>query len=197
MYTRLLSALTTFFLLLFSALVDTKPMELPAIEVVPIKDSGTGRDYELYVKVPEDYDAASTKKHPVIYIVDARWNMEVISGAIEYFVADAILFGISWEMGAKAQQSRLRDYTPVKHPSEDFKSLTGEAERHIAFLKNDVINYVENNYQANPAKRSLYGYSLGGEFASYILLTQTQMFENYMIGSPSPHIAPVHLEIAI
>lgn len=153
--------------------------------MVPIKDSASGRDYELYIKLPEDYDAQSDQIHPVIYIADARWHIEIISGSIEYLVEDAILVGISWEKGIPAQQSRLRDYTPDQYTGDQYKHPTGQAREHLAFLKNDVFKHVESKYNADPDRRTYFGYSVSGTFGSYILLTQPETFKNYIIGSPA------------
>ena len=174
-------------LLFASHFVVAEPLKLPAIQVSPIQDSATGREYELYVKLPEDYDAKSEKTHPVIYIVDALWNMEVISGSIEYFVKDAILVGISWEKGMQPQRSRMRDYMPTKYTGDDYKHPTGQAHEHLAFIRNDVFKRIESQYKADPKRRTYYGFSVGGTFGTYILLTQTDSFKNYIIGSPSTY----------
>jgi len=173
-------------LLLFSAAVQAKPLQLPAIQVVSIEDSVKGRDYELYIKLPEDYNANTDKAHPVIYIVDALWHIEIISGSIEYLVKDAILVGVSWEKGISIQQSRMRDYMPNKYTGEDYKHPTGQAKEHLAFFQNDVFKYVESKYKTDPTRRTYFGYSVSGTFGSYILLTQPNTFRNYIIGSPAP-----------
>ena len=62
----------------FGASAQANPLNLPAIQVIPIEDSATGRNYELYVKLPEDYDPDSEQTHPVLYIADALWHIEII-----------------------------------------------------------------------------------------------------------------------
>jgi len=167
------------------ASVDAASLEIPAIQVVPIQDSETGRDYELYVKLPDDYDPEAGKAHPVIYIMDALWHIEIISGSIEYLVEDAILVGISWEKGLPPQRSRMRDYMPNEYQGEGFDHPTGKADEHLAFIRDDVIQYVESKYKADSSQRTLYGYSVSGTFGSYVLLTEPDLFKNYIIGSPA------------
>lgn len=173
------------FLGLACATANAKPLELPAIQVVDIEDSSTGREYELYIKLPEDYDPKGEKIHPVIYIADALWHIEIISGSIEYLVKDAILVGVSWEKGIPIQQSRMRDYTPNKYTGKNYQHPTGQAQVHLGFLKRDVFKYVESEFKADPAQRSYFGYSVSGTFGAYILLTQPDTFKNYMLGSPA------------
>ncbi len=168
------------------ATAEADPFQLPAIQVVPIEDSATGRNYELYIKLPGNYDATTKQLHPVVYIADARWHIEVISGSMEHLVHDAILVGISWEKGTPVQQSRMRDYTPDKYTGENYKHPTGQAREHFAFIRDDVFKYVESEYKIDHARRTYFGYSVSGTFGCYILLTRPQTFRNYIIGSPAP-----------
>ncbi len=172
--------------LLVGSTAKADSFQLPAIQVVPIKDSGTGRDYELYVKLPDSYDPSTDKSHPVIYIADARWHIEIISGSMEHLVEDAVLVGISWEKGIPIQQSRMRDYTPDKYTGENYNHPTGQALEHLAFIRDNVFKYVESEYKIDPTQRTYFGYSVSGTFGSYILLTQPNTFRNYIIGSPAP-----------
>lgn len=103
--------------------------------------------------MPEEYDPEGEKTHPVIYIADALWHIEIISGSIEYLVEDAILVGISWEREIPSQQSRMRDYTPNEYTGENYEHPTGKANEHLAFIQNDVFEHVESEYRADPTRR--------------------------------------------
>src|SRR5690606_5903539 len=110
-----------------------------------------------------------------------------------YLMEDVILVGISWqtdihenikkELGAHA--SRFRDYTISKSSNAEIqaKYKLGQASNHLAFIRNDVIKYIESNYRTDPENRSYFGYSAGGLFGAYILLTQPDTFRNYILGS--------------
>ena len=58
--------------------VEAEPLQLPAIQVLPVEDSASGRAFELYIKLPEDYDPGSDRKYPVLYGAEALWHIEVI-----------------------------------------------------------------------------------------------------------------------
>lgn len=180
-----LKVLTAGLLVFFSAKLCAEPLQIPAIQVVEIEDSGSKRPYELYVRLPEKYDKNCATPYPVIYITDALWSIEVIAGAVDYVLEDTILVGVSWDKNSTPQRSRVRDFSPTKYSKEDYKHPTGEAETHINFLKNDVFALVEKRYHADPKARTFFGYSMGGLFGSYILLTQPNLFANYLIGGPS------------
>ncbi|WP_417449210.1 alpha/beta hydrolase [Kordiimonas sp.] len=174
---------------------EARPYEMPRTEVIPIKDSNTGGQYELYIKLPEDYAKDANIKHPVVYTTDGAWHMEVLSGAAEYVLPNAIVVAISWQKESAEDfdgdtrpfLSRFRDYTilPRSNPEQQAKYKAGQAASHLAFIRDDVINYVEANYQTNPAERIYFGFSLGGAFGSYILFDKPDTFKHYVLGSPA------------
>ncbi|MBK1879454.1 alpha/beta hydrolase [Pelagicoccus mobilis] len=174
---------------------EPKAYELPRTQVVPIQDSELGREYELYIRLPEAYSSNSDKKHPVIYYTDAVWHIETLSAMADFLAQDSILVGISWqtniseerknELGAHA--SRFRDYRmrESSDPTTQAKMQFGQANKHLSFIRNDVIPYIESNYRTVPENRSYFGYSLGGQFGAYILLRQANTFKNYILGAPA------------
>ena len=100
--------------------IQHKRFEIPGIQVIPIRDTQSDRQYELYIKLPEGYSENNDVKYPVVYFTDAMWHIEILSGSIEYLVENAILVGISWEKDikdAEAHTSRFRDYSITKPAS--------------------------------------------------------------------------------
>lgn len=97
----------------------TSDFTLPKIQVLPIKDTQADRQYELYIKLPEGYSENKDEIYPVIYFTDALWQIELLSGAAEYLMEDAILVGISWQTDINEalikengeHVSRNRDYS--------------------------------------------------------------------------------------
>ncbi len=188
--------LISLFLLFYTNLSASEPesYEMPRTQVVPIQDSKSKGQYELYIKLPESYSKNSDKAYPVIYYTDAVWHIESLSASTEFILEDAILVGISWrkDIADDLQEqygehaSRFTDYSfwkkgNPKHP----KLVFGQANNHLAFIRNDAIKFVEKNYRTDPSNRSYFGYSLSGLFGAYILVTQPDTFKNYILGSPS------------
>ncbi|WP_422083134.1 alpha/beta hydrolase [Ulvibacterium sp.] len=178
-------------------MVESSYLELPRIQVIPIKDAKNDRQYELYIKLPEGYSENGDIKYPVLYFTDAMWHIEILSGSTEYIMKDAILVGISWQKDIEedvkqkygVHASRFEDYsfwrtTHPDHPKLQF----GQAGNHLDFIRNDVFNYIEKNYRTNPNNRSYFGYSLSGLFGAYIIMTQPDTFKNYILGSPSVQV---------
>lgn len=178
-----------------SQVVKGATLELPKIRVIPIKDTKNDKQYELFVKLPEGYSENRAIKYPVIYYTDAMWHVEMLSGSTEYMLEDVILVGISWQKEINEDLkkefgdhvSRYRDYSFSEHhnPEIQKKIKFGQAHKHLDFIRNDVITYVDNTYRTDTNSRTYFGYSMGGEFGAYILLSQPDTFNNYIIGSPS------------
>ncbi|MEM9495515.1 MAG: alpha/beta hydrolase-fold protein [Pseudomonadota bacterium] len=174
-----------------SAAADEPPAyEMPRTEVLPFRDAKADRQYELYVKLPEDYAENTDTHYPVIYTTDAVWHMEMLSGATEYLMPNVILVGISWQTDLGLEEafaSRFRDYTVVEYKDRDDQAQYqgGQASKHLVFIKDGVIPYVESKYRADPAQRTYFGYSLGGAFGAYVLLAAPDTFKNYVLGSPA------------
>ncbi len=173
--------------------IEGTSLVLPQIQVVPIKDTETARNYELYIELPEDYSENENKTYPVLYYTDAMWHLEMLSGSTEFMLEDVILVGISWQKDITedlkqqygAHASRFTDYSFWKKANPNHPKLKfGQAKNHLAFIRNEVIEYVNNNYRTDPDIRSYFGYSLSGAFGAYILLTQPDTFDNYILGSP-------------
>ncbi len=169
-------------------------LTLPKIQVEPIKDSQSNKQYELYIKLPENYSKHQDKTFPVIYFTDAIWHVELLSGATEFMMEDVILVGVSWQKDIPedlkqeygAHFSRYGDYsfkkrTNPKHPKIKF----GQANSHLRFIREDVFKYVESNYRTQPNNRTYFGFSAGGLFGTYALMAQPESFKNYILGSPS------------
>jgi len=151
-------------------------------------DPTSKRTYPLFIKLPKSYQKENDKKYPVIYLTDAWYAFQIVSGATRYpmnsnTMTEAIIVGISYSKGSKGDSSRVRDYTPTVDHS--WKKQTGNAHQHMEFIENSVFKYMEKNYRVDSTNNTFIGNSLGGLFGSYILLTKPQLFKNYILGSPS------------
>ena len=83
---------------------------------------------------------------------------------------------------------RSLSLTPTRVISDSQQSgpevRTGGADAFLAALTDEIIPWVESRYPASE-ERGLYGGSLGGLFATHVLLTAPDAFAYYLIGSPA------------
>ena len=60
----------------------------------------------------------------------------------------------------------------------------GNAEAFLAYVKNEVVPYIESNYRTLP-HRTAVGHSLSASFVIYTLLNEPELFDNYIAISPN------------
>lgn len=156
-----------------------------------VLEAQTGeRTYRLYVATPPGYDAPenASRRYPVIYLNDGELFFLAAAGGplLSYYnriLEETIIVGISYAAGEDAIASRQRDLTPVRDKS--FANDTGGAGDYLATLKSSIVPLVEATYRADPERRTLAGHSLGATFGVYVLLTEPNLFSNYILISPA------------
>jgi predicted alpha/beta superfamily hydrolase len=161
---------------------------IPGSAVRSVKSASTGRQMDLYLHLPSDYDREKSKKYPTLYILDAQWDfklMDSVLGGLVYdkYVPEMILVGITYS-GEKADYDSLRamDLTPV---AVGQVKGSGNAPNFLKFLKTELIPFVETNYRADPKRRALMGSSYGGLFTLYTLFSDPGLFSAYISASPA------------
>ena len=81
---------------------------------------------------------------------------------------------------------RSRDFTPTvdERWPEDAATMGG-ASLFLAFIRDELKPWVRDRYGVDPDDSTFFGDSLGGLFATYVLLSEPATFRRYGIGSPS------------
>jgi len=160
---------------------------MPDTEVRQLKSSETGRSYDIYVRLPSEY-AQNQKKYPVLYVLDGQWDFKLldsIQGGLLYdgFVPEMIIVGITYS-GDHPDYGALRamDYTPV---ADAYIPGSGDAPKFFAFLKEQLLPFIESNYRAEPSQRVLMGSSFGGTFTLYAMFSEPGLFSGYVAASPA------------
>jgi len=131
-----------------------------------------------YISTPDNYD--NTQAYPVLYVIDGNELFKLNSSAVNFltnrgFMPPTIVIVID------NSNHRDRDLTPTK---SDWSPTGGGAEKFLSFLTNELMPEIEKNYKTQPHK-TIYGSSLGGLFALYVLFNHPDKFDNYIAISPS------------
>jgi len=148
----------------------------------------TDRNYDLYIHIPSSYSQDTTRKYPVLYILDGQWDfklMDSVLGGLVYdkFVPEMLMVGITYS-GENPDYNTLRamDYTPVARP--DPKG-SGDGPKFLKFLKTELVPFIESNYRADSSRRLLQGSSYAGLFTLYALFSDAAFFSGYIAASPA------------
>ncbi len=162
---------------------DKKPFVLGITEQIKSQQLSETRTLNIYL--PEGYDK-DTAHYPVIYLLDGSANEDFIHvvGAVQFLtmiqaMPRTIVVGI-------ANVDRRRDFTfPTTIDSDKAAyPTTGSSAPFISFLGNELQPYIQNHYRTNSFK-TIIGQSLGGLLATEILLKHPELFNDYIIVSPS------------
>lgn len=163
-----------------------KPFVLGVIDEIQSKEMGEKRIVNIYL--PQGYNAADSVKYPVIYLVDGSADEDFIhvAGLLQFYnfdwinqVPKSILVGI-------ATVDRQRDFSfPSTHEDQVKRfPTTGHSDKFIAFIEKELQPFMASKYKASTDK-TLIGQSFGGLFATTVLLNKPELFNRYIIISPS------------
>jgi len=168
--------------------------ELPLSEVRSIHAESNNKDYELYIQLPAAYKN-STTSYPLIIVNDSRFAFPLASGAMQLMggqvVKEAIVVGVSYSKGDDSTISRTRDYTPTYAPIDPngyasaARKVSGHAKEYTAFLADQAVPFLQKTYRIDANNKVFVGHSFGGLLGSYILVNRPEIFDHYIIGSPS------------
>lgn len=190
---KIAAILIFLFFISFSARAQFKP-EISKKEGFTIGETLTFRsqildeDREINVYLPEGYAVNGSEKYPVIYLLDGSREEDFIhvAGLVQFgsfpwiqMLPKTILVGIS-------NVNRQRDFTfptTVAKDKIDFPA-TGSSEKFIRFMEQELQPFVNRQYHTNNSK-TIIGQSLGGLLATEILFKKPDLFDHYIIVSPS------------
>ncbi len=145
-------------------------------------------DRTINIYLPNSYHADSSQTYPVIYLLDGSLDEDFIHvvGNVQFcsfswinIIPETIVVGIS-------NIDRKKDFTypsTMEIDQEEFPT-SGGAVDFIQFISKELQPIIETNYNTNGTK-TLIGQSLGGLLATQILFEQPELFQNYIIVSPS------------
>lgn len=149
------------------------------------------KDYIITVALPKNYQRSS-KSYPVVFVLDGDANFtlttEIARPLMEVEgLSELIIVGIGYGIApgeAVWLARRERDFTPVRMVyREAFE--TGGAFKFLAFMKDELIPFVESNYRTIPEDRTIMGHSYGGLFVLYSLFRAPDIFNRYAAMSSS------------
>ena len=163
-----------------------RPFILGVIE--ELKSDVLGEKRVLNIYLPEGYQKADTTRYPVVYLLDGSANEDFIhiAGLYQFNsfpwvgrVPQSIVVGI-------ATVDRRRDFTFPTTIEKDRKTYqtAGRSANFISFIEKELQPFIERKFNVNSSK-TIIGQSLGGLLATEILFKKPQLFNQYIIVSPS------------
>lgn len=164
--------------------MQSNTLNIGVIENINSVELGENRTLNIYL--PEGYTADAKDEYPVIYLLDGSMNEDFIHivGVVQFLtmiekMPKSIVVGI-------ANVDRKRDFTfptTIEQDKKDFPT-TGSSVKFMNFIEKELQPFIQKNYKVT-ASKTIIGQSLGGLFATEVLLKKPSLFNNYIIISPS------------
>ena len=169
-------------------MMENKIKSLCIGEKIELQSEILNESRTINVYLPNGYSKDSLKIYPVIYLLDGSIEEDFIhiSGLVQFgsfswinMIPESIVVGIS-------NVDRKRDYTFPTNNSEHKKKFptSGQSESFINFIEKELQPLIEKQYRTD-SNKTIIGQSLGGLLATEILFKKPDLFDNYIIISPS------------
>lgn len=152
--------------------------------------------------------AGEAERFPVLYLTDGNLTFDVakgmshllqVSGQLRRYIVVGI--GYPGENPFAGNVLRCRDLTSVRRPPipglprtspiagvpglEDGASQWHGADPFLAFIRKELIPLIDRTYPTVPNDRAYAGYSMGGGLGLHALFSQPNLFNRYLLASPS------------
>lgn len=138
------------------------------------------------VFLPKDHGKEPTRRYETIYVLDGDWNAKLFVQTVDFleatgFMPPVIVVSVPNFFDDKGVNSRDHDLTPTPLPNEP---RSGGAPQFIAFLKSELIPYVNQHYPDN-GMNLIHGHSYGGLFLNDVIAIDPTIFDGYVILDPA------------
>jgi len=164
---------------------------LPGTEVHSLRSDHVGDDFKILVGQP----ASPGLRPPKVLFMGDPWANFGTAVEITRMLGETgdlpplLVVAVGYRVATLQDNYplRTRDFTPGVDVTtgHDDPTMIGGAPRFLAFLRDELLPWVEGRYDVDTNDSTFFGDSLGGLFATYVLLTEPDTFARYAIGSPS------------
>lgn len=147
------------------------------------------RGLHIYVREPGPVEWDGQGDLTTVYLLDGGGTLPVLAGQTHYLrlgeeIEPVLLVAISYGATTfKAGNWRSTDFTA---PSDE-REYWGGAATFQSMLRDELIPLVERMYPADPARRVIFGQSLGGQFVLFSALTDPRLFRAHIASNPALH----------
>lgn len=142
------------------------------------------RQIEVYL--PAESAKNADAHYETLYVLDGDGNTHLVVDVISFLrqvgmVPPLIVVSVPNVVDEHGENSRNRDLTPTVAAEQ---ARSGGAADFLAFLKTELIPYVDAHYPSNHV-RLIHGHSYGGLFLIYALLHDPNLFDGYLVLDPA------------
>jgi predicted alpha/beta superfamily hydrolase len=146
-----------------------------------------GEEYQVGIWFPFSYHD-SDQTYPVLYLTDGDYLFGLATGLVPTLIGtqeipEVLVVGIGYNrISSYAEFGKLRELDMLPPGCKDASPDT-RTPQFLEFLEQELFPLVETRYRGSPDDRALYGFSVGGFFGLYTMLTRPGLFKRYVAAS--------------
>ncbi|MCF2908160.1 alpha/beta hydrolase [Pseudoalteromonas sp. DL2-H2.2] len=138
---------------------------------------------KITVALPASYSSNSSKRYPVLYLLDGELNGELVHGMLQRLHAsngsyEHIIVGIT-------SQNRIKDFAPTVN--QDPRGPVGEGgggDAFLDFIEKELMPTIAENYRTGQFN-SLAGHSIAGLLVLHSFQSRPELFQSFLAFSPA------------
>jgi uncharacterized protein len=175
---------------------EAKPVYITGARQLDFKSTVNGRTYRVKIAVPRS--RPPTAGYPVLYVLDGESYFGTFVEIVRQLSAvraieAAVVVGITYPIEEEALTRRMYDLSPTPLPQDESDSVKempadaefGGADSFYEVVDREIKTRVAVEANVDPARSTLFGWSLGGLYVLHILFTHPEAFQTYAALSPS------------
>jgi len=176
------------------SIVSTQMNGLFDAEYFDIESQNVGDTFRIFVGKPAQIQPGSS--YPVIFALDGNAAFASLLGTQRMLtqgseVPASFVIGIGYPGNTlmESMSNRNRDYAPTEPGENEARALgvmsASGGPAFLQFLCSELMPQLARLYPLDTANSTIQGVSLGGLFATWVLLTQPSTFSRYILASPA------------
>ncbi|MGD0145111.1 MAG: alpha/beta hydrolase-fold protein [Rhizomicrobium sp.] len=182
----------------WAAHADDQSYSMPDTKVIPFASKDGSREYRLFIGLPRDYDKRTTERFQTIYLLDADYAFPLAQEMLRHAtdrgqLKEAIVVGIAYPGADRDlnvyELTRTRDYSPTYSATGGYgpetQKVSGGGPAFLRLLKTELLPYIDANFRTRPDDRMIVGHSYGALFTTFAMLAEPELFQHYLVVSPS------------
>lgn len=167
-----------------------QPAVLPNTRAHEIVSRRVPDRYLIDVGLPAGYASDTSRKYPVLYVLDGDKSFGLARDVADWLawsgeIEPIIVVGISYGQGWWSKRARDMTLGPDRARVWGDFPTAGGASRFTAFLREELIPFVDITYRSDADRRALAGLSLGGLYGAIALFTEPALFNRFILVGPA------------
>lgn len=155
-------------------------------EAFRLESASVGRGYDIYVRLPPDYDPDGLA-YPVVYLLDGDSLFPILAANHLFLhyddgLPEAVIVGIAYGGFDPGVNRRNIDF---QSPDPELAEGQAGAEAFHTFLTDELMPLIEGRFHVDPEQRVLFGQSRGGNLVLYSAVHHPDAFWGRIASNPS------------